>query len=254
MPATTGRVPCAAAHAIAATSTAASHLRVSIAEIANAVRGAERDTPRLQSCVQSSVVAPTLLCWRWARLLLHTGHLYGDIGDRIVSLILLAHLVEMPAAGAPATSMPAASAPAGMPATAARMHRAAAHAVAPRISAAPHSGVLIAEVANAVRGAERHTPLLQSCVQSSVIVPTLLCWRRARLMLHTGHLDGRILLVLFGDLVEVPATSMPAASAPAGMPATAPRMHCGAAHAVAPRISAALHPGVLIAEIANAVR
>merc|ERR1719499_1456763 len=113
MPATTGRVPCAAAHAIAATSTAASHLRVSIAEIANAVRGAERDTPRLQSCVQSSVVVPALLCWRWVHLLLHTGHLCGDIGDRIICLILLDHLVEMPAAGAPATSMPAASAGAG---------------------------------------------------------------------------------------------------------------------------------------------
>merc|ERR1719499_1530041 len=146
-----GRMHRAAAHAVAPRRSAAPHSGGLIAEVANAVRGAERHTPLLQSCVQSSVIVPTLLCWRRARLLLHTGHLYGDIGDRIVSLILLAHLVEMPAAGAPATSMPAASAPAGMPATAARMHRAAAHAVAPRISAALHSGVLIAEIANAVR-------------------------------------------------------------------------------------------------------
>merc|ERR1719277_2115432 len=189
MPATTGRMPRTAAHAVAATSSAASHLGVSIAEIANAVRRAERHTPRLQSCMQSSVVVPALLCWRWTRLLLIAGHLGGSICKRVISLVLLDHLAVMPAASVPASCVPAAN----MPATAARMHCAAAHAVAPSISATSHSGVLIAEIANAVRRAERHAPLLEGRLQASVIVPTLLRWRWARLLLRAGDIHETIL-------------------------------------------------------------
>merc|ERR1719221_2163546 len=195
MPTTLARVHRAATHAVAPTSSAASHPGVLIAEVANVVSLTERRPPLLKSCMQSGVVVPTLLCWCWARLLLHTGHLCGNICKRIVSLVLLVllnDLVEMPATGAPSSSMPAAGSPASMPATLARVHRAATHAVAPASSAASHPGVLIAEVANVVSLTERRPPLLKSCMQSGVVVPTLLCWCWARLLLHTGHLCGNI--------------------------------------------------------------
>merc|ERR1740121_2420903 len=152
------------------------------------MRGAERRPPLLQSCMQSSVIVPALPSWRGARLLLHTGHLCGDICKCIIGLVLLSDLVEMPAT-VPASSMPTASTPASSPATSVGVQRAAAHAVAPVTAATSHSGVLIAKVANTMRGAERRPPLLQSCMQSSVIVPALPSWRGARLLLHTGHLQ-----------------------------------------------------------------
>merc|ERR1719382_1740746 len=138
MPTTLARVHRAATHAVAPTSSATSHPGVLIAEVANVVSLTERRPPLLKSCMQSGVVVPTLLCWCWARLLLHTGHLCGSICKRIVSLVLLNDLVEMPATGAPSSSMPAAGSPASMPTTSARVHRAATHAVAPTSSAASH--------------------------------------------------------------------------------------------------------------------
>merc|ERR1711972_784279 len=149
--------------------------------------------------------------WRWARLLLHTGHLCGDVCKGIIGLVLLNGLVEMPAAATPSSTTPGAA----VPSTTARVQRASAHAVSPTSSAASHSGELIAEVANVVRPAEGRTPVLEGCMQAGVVVPTLLCKCRARLLLRAGHFDDAILdrcivLALLSDLVETPAAGVPA--------------------------------------------
>merc|ERR1719221_1561332 len=103
--------------------------------------------------------------------------------------------------------MPTTGTPASMPTATPRMQCASAHAVPPTSSAASHSGVLVAKVADTVCPTERRAPLLESCMQSSVIVPALLRRRWARLLLHIEHLCGSICkciisLVLLNDLVE----------------------------------------------------
>merc|ERR1719158_2544071 len=167
MPTTPARMQCAAAHAVAPTGSATSDSCVPIAEVANMVHPAEGRTPLLERCVQAGVIVPTLLGWRRARLLLCAGHFHESIRRRIVSLVLLSDLVEVPACGMPSCTMPA---------TTPRMQRAAAHAVPPASSAASHSGVPVAEVADVVHPAEGRTPPLKSCMQAGVIVPTLLGW------------------------------------------------------------------------------
>merc|ERR1711897_108328 len=127
----------------------------------------------------------------------------------------------------------------------------AAHAVAPTSSAAPHSSVSIAEVADVVHPTERCTPMLEGRVQAGVIVPTLPGWLWVRFLLGAGCLNDICLVIicLVCGLVKVPTSGMPSAN----MPTTTVRMQCGAAHAVAPTSPAAPHSSVSIAEVADMV-
>jgi len=198
--------------------------------------------------MQAGVIVPTLLGWLWVRFLLGAGCL-DDLCRLIICLILLQGLVKVPASGMPSASMPTAN----MPTTTVRMQSGATHAVAPTSSATSHSGVAVAEVADMVHPAERCAPLLESGVQTSVIVPSLLGLRWVLFLLCTRFLQrsNRRSIALF----KTPTTCMPSSSMPTttNMPTTTVRMQRSAAHAKAPASSATPHSSESIAEVADMV-
>jgi len=150
---------------------------------------------------------------------------------------------------------------AAAPTATAGVHCAPTLLEAPRRPAASHLCVRITERPDSVDRAEGLAPCVErGSLQCCVILPTYLGRRWVRLLLFAGHFfegaqgveSGRFIRedicelfpsrLLLSDLIELPTT--PAASA---------RMHCGAAHVVAPTSSAASHSGEAIAERADVV-
>lgn len=77
VPATAARMQSGTALYVAPSRSAASHLRGRVAESADVVRFAEGPAPGVErGGLQSCLIVPPLLGWRWVRLLVGAGHLY----------------------------------------------------------------------------------------------------------------------------------------------------------------------------------